>query len=94
MKIEECVLVVPNCGGDKLDDLRGRLDYADIYAMPTLDNPYELSKEAELTVRDILGDFIKNPSSTTVFSKKALIATGALSVFITTLVFTIIKFLP
>lgn len=94
MKIEECVLVVPNCGRDKLDDLKGRLDYADIYAMPTLDNPYELSKEAGLTVRDILGDFIKNPSSTTVFSKKALIATGALSVFITTLVFTIIKFLP
>ncbi len=92
LEITDCVLVVPNCGNEKLDDLRGRLDYRDIYAMPTLDYPYEITKEAESTVKDVLGDFIKNPSSS-VFSKKALITTGLLSTGITSLVFTIIKYL-
>lgn len=91
LELTDCVLVVPNCGKEKLEDLRGRLDYRDIFAMPTLDYPYEITKEAESTVKDVLGDFIKN-SSTSVFSKRALITTGALSACITTLVFTIIKY--
>ncbi|MFJ8519407.1 P-loop NTPase family protein [Lysinibacillus xylanilyticus] len=92
LEVQECVFVIPNCGADaeKLDDLKGRLDYTGIYKMPTLDNPYELSKEAGTTVRDILGDYIKS-SSSSVFSKKALITTSVLSIFITTLMFTIIK---
>ncbi|MDD1505219.1 hypothetical protein PVA17_21085 [Lysinibacillus sp. CNPSo 3705] len=91
LEIQECVFVVPNCGADteKLDDLKGRLDYSGIYKMPTLDNPYEISKEAEITVRDILDDYIKISSSS--FSKKALITTSAVSILITTLMFTIIK---
>lgn len=92
LEVTDCVLVVPNCGQEKVDDLKGRLDYMDIFAMPTLDYPYEISKEAESTVKDILGDFIKN-SSLSVFSRKAMIAMGAISACITALVLTVVKFL-
>ncbi len=92
LEVTDCVLVVPNCGQEKVDDLKGRLDYMDIFAMPTLDYPYEISKEAESTVKDILGDFIKN-SSSSVFSRKAMIAMGAISACITALVLTVVKFL-
>lgn len=89
---ENCTFIIPNATEDKVKDLQDRLNYLDIQAFPTQDNPYEPSREAEDVIRDMLGQFLK-ASSNLSFSKKALVITSIVSVMITAFIFTVFKVL-
>lgn len=87
----ECAFIIPNAGDEKSKDLQEQLDYLDVWAFPSQDNPYQPIKDAEDVVIELLGSFIKSPSRS--FSKKALIITSVISIAITATLITIFNYL-
>lgn len=87
----DCAFIIPNGGNEKTKDLQERMDYLDIWAFPSQDNPYETIGEAEDVVTELLGSFIKSPNRS--FSKQALIVTSVISVAVTAVLVTIFNYL-
>lgn len=87
----ECAFIIPNGGDEKSKDLQEQLDYLDVWAFPSQDNPYEPIREAEDVVTELLGSFIKSPNRS--FSKKALVITSVISIAITATLITIFNYL-
>jgi len=88
---EDCIFVVPMATNAKLKDLQERLDYLEVFTIPSLDNPYAITKDTAEVLSEILGPYLK--SSRRTFSKNALILTGVISIAATALIFTVFKFL-
>lgn len=91
----DCTFVIPSATKEKVKDYRSLIQYEDVYAFPTQDDPYKISRETEHLMTDLLGEYLNRQSirvGKNINTSTVVIACIA-CIIVTTIIFTIFTYL-